>query len=443
VTDDGKWFAITFPAWSIILALGVAVNSSWLINPFLAAMSILLAHSLIRKVVNRSTANIVILFMAVSPWLLTISATMMNHTSTLTLTIACWLALYSAKDNRSIILAFVAGLCAGWLFITRPLDGLIIGTLTGLWGLFFLNYRTGKALILSYVFGCIAIGGLVFPFNAIITGDPLLTPLNDYINHLWYPGANRLGFGLDIGPPDQWGSLDIYKGHSFTEALIYFQHNMTLLNFELFGWGGGSLLLVFIHIIWGRWNKFEFYMLAIIIITFIIYSLYWFSGSFYVGPRYWFITFFPLIILTVGGFQTLTRLCSSKSKIESSQVGVAFITFSIIVMISFLPWRGATKYYEFRGFHTDYKQMLVNDKLKKSLIFIRETHDGDFGSALIFNEPDFSGDGPIFAYDRGFKVNSELAKFFPEHDIYYVQGRSEKNNKARIIKGPLSEVDIQ
>ena len=69
----------------------------------------------------------------------------------------------------------------GFLFLVRPLDGLIIGFLTGLWCLRYLLGKGGMLQVVAYCLGCVLIGSLVFPFNAALTGEMLTTPLNNYI----------------------------------------------------------------------------------------------------------------------------------------------------------------------------------------------------------------------------------------------------------------------
>lgn len=437
---DERWFSMTPPAWSLFLALGSSLDATWLVNPFLAAASILLAHALLVRVYNRTIANTTILLMAISPWFLALSASMMNHTVTLTFMMATWLCFYQAKKNQSISFALTAGLCAGVIFLTRQLDGLIIGILTGLWSLQMVSRPKGLSLITGYAIGCIIIGGLIFPYNWHITGDPLLSTANYYINDHWYPGANRLGFGPDIGPPTLWGKLDLYKGHSFFESIVHLQHNSYMLNFDLFGWGIGSLCLVFIHMIWGTWHVFEKYMLAIVIILIVAYSLYWFSGSFYIGPRYWFVVFFPLTVISAAGINTLINVFTphDNNSLVISKVVTIFIVLSIITIISFTPWRSTTRYYEFRNYHSDFRNMVNDNDLQNSIIFISNASEMDFGSAFILSDPTFTSSAPIFAYDKGHKNNISLAKHFPERNIYYAQGRGKEGMKAKLIRGPLT-----
>ena len=333
----------------------------------------------------------------------------------------------------------------GYLFLTRPLDGLTIGTLTGLWTLSFLKKGSNWAVIVGYSTGCIVIGALIFPFNSFLTGDPFLTPMNQYIGEFWYPGANRLGFGKDIGPPNQWNRIDLYPGHNVREALVNFQQNSYSMNFELFGWGIGSLSIFLAHILWGRWTRHDICMLAIIAVITSVYSLYWFSGSFYIGPRYWFMTFLPIISITASGIRTL--ICKFRSiqdvTLPIQKFGFIFIILCVVSMSSFLTWRGISRYYEFRGFHTDYRDILAENNLDNSLIFVKSGSKSDFASAFMYNSPGLSGSGPIFARDLGSKSNRAIAGAFPDRSIYYINGRADNVSHAHIVLGPVSRSTLR
>ena len=130
----------------MILSLGVLVDLEWLVNPAMAAASIPLAHTLLRRELDRATANAVILLMAVSPWFLAMSASFMSHTATLALWLAACLLLSKARVARAaqaMLFALSSGLLMGLLFLARPMDGVVVGTLTGLWSLRFLADRKG------------------------------------------------------------------------------------------------------------------------------------------------------------------------------------------------------------------------------------------------------------------------------------------------------------
>lgn len=435
-----KWFAITPPGWALILAAGVLVGLPWLVNPVLAATTILLCHAVFRRVASRGVANVTILLIALSPWFLATSSSLMNHTATLTLALAAWLALLSARTAGSALVAILSGAFMGLLFLTRPLEGVLIGTLAGLWCLSFLKDKTGWPIIIGYCIGCVAVGAFIFPFNVQLTGDPLQTPLNQYLAQVWHLGANAFGFGADIGPPSLWGGTDLYRGHSPSEALIHFQHNTHSLNFELFGWAIGSLSIFFAHVVWGRWSRLDFAMALIVAVIVGTYSLYWFSGSFYIGPRYWFMAFLPIVAITASGIRTVVSKLQSLQSVSlaGERLGFVLTVLAVLSMVSFMTWRGIGKYYEFRDYHADYGRMIEASDLNGALVFVRTTSDPDFSSAFVHNNPSLSGPGPVFARDLGPIKNRATAASFPGRPIYFVSGRSNAEGRARIVKGPVT-----
>jgi 4-amino-4-deoxy-L-arabinose transferase-like glycosyltransferase len=378
--------------------------------------------------------------MAVSPWYIALSASLMGHTVTLTLLLGSWTLLLVARERRKFIFALAAGLLAGLIFITRPLDGLILGGLTGLWTLGFLTDRSRWPLVVGFGLGCIVTGALLFPYNAYLTGDPLLMPLQNYLDELWHPGANRFGFGPDIGPDIRWGSLDLYRGHGLVEAVANSQHSAYSMNVELFGWGVGSLALVFVHCLWGRWTRLDRYMLVILVLSIAVAGLYWFNGSYYIGPRYWFMAFLPLVVLTAGGLRTMVSLLQATGTVArpAQRVGVVVAVLCVIAMTSFVSWRGVTKYHEHRGYHADYRDLIEQHNLRDALIFVKGEGDAELGSAFAFTTPDPRRPGPVFARDLGPERNKAVSDSLPDRQIYFVTGRVQRTDRIRIVEGPVT-----
>ncbi|MGL4279583.1 MAG: glycosyltransferase family 39 protein, partial [Albidovulum sp.] len=158
---DGRWFSATQPGWPLVLALGVLAGVPWLLNPLLAGLSVLLAYDITRRRAGTDAGDLVALMMATSPWLITAAASLMPHTLTLTLILFAWWLILRAEDSgkgaaRAMILA---GLSMGLILAARPMDGLVMGVLTGLW---IISGRQRPLLSATqYAAACIA-AGLVF-----------------------------------------------------------------------------------------------------------------------------------------------------------------------------------------------------------------------------------------------------------------------------------------
>ena len=409
---DGRWFATTPPGWASILALGVIVGFPWLVNPLMAAISVLLAHSITTRVSGPRRADILVLLMCTSPWFLATSASLMPHiTAVLFTLLSWWLLLLSGKSTRkTALLAGLAGLAMGWVFVTRQLEGVIIGTLTGLliiskWGQAGTFLRT-----VSYSIGAIFAGSFYFFHNAILTGQLLTAPLTRYINEQWHVGANSYGFGPQIGPPGGWGDLDIAPGHSAYEGLINTLHNISALQLELFGWGTGSLALVYVLLLWGRPDRKDALMLIFSFLIIFVMFFYWFSGSFYIGPRYWFGLLFPILYLSTSGFIALKdRLANIGVDAHSS--GLTLFIICLFGLLIFTPWRGITKYYEYGSFNSDVRAAQESGAFSNAVVIF--DINGNPGSALVLNDPKLPADKPIFLDKQDAASNAAAIAAFP------------------------------
>lgn len=416
-TLDGKWFSVFPPGWPAALAVGVALGVPFLVNPVLAALTVPIGHAFVSRWASPRLAVLTTLLLMVSPWYLAMGAAMMSHPLTLLLVLSAWLLMLTEGPRRSFAW-FGAGCLLGWLFLTRPLDGIAIGVLTGLWAMTRVNLKavSGWARLTAYGVGCALVGGLIFPYNQALTGDPLLTPIDQYFDLLWHPGSNRLGFGADIGSRDHWGGVDVWLGHSPLEALIAAQFNVKALNVELLGWSTGSLVLLYVHLLWGRVTRADWCMLAVIGVTVAVYALYWFNGGFYIGPRYWFMALFPALFLSARGLQTAAGTLG-RANIAHGREKVASLVLllTVIAMASFLPWRATERYWGFRGAHSGYRDLAATGALGNALVFVKTDSAADFANAFALNSPDLSG--PIFLRDQGPAVNAQIIARYPGRPV--------------------------
>ena len=321
----------------------------------------------------------------------------------------------------------------------RQLDSVLFGAITGLWMLGLFGRRMPWATIVAFSVAAIGVGALILPYNRVMTGDPLLFPLNAYMDKLWYPGINRLGFGADIGnPTGGWGNLDPFPGHGLRDVLINTNQNLYATNFELFGWCIGSFFFAALHVFFGKKNAIDKLMIFTIVVLFLGYHLYWYSGGPDFGARYWYLMIYPLVILTVRGIGTCIEGLRKGSAGDTApeRVGVVVAVLTLITLAVFIPWRAVTRYKGYRGFHDDYV------KLEKSLdphalVFVKTKESGasgdaDFSSAVIRNSPRQDEPHPIFAQDLGDAENRKMIAAFPDRPVVYVTGRSMGTGPTRI-----------
>lgn len=436
--SDGRWFSVNLPGWPAALVLAIRSGVPWLLNPVLAALCVLLLHRFVRLQGDRGTAHLVALLLALSPWFLSISGTYLLHTFTLALVLGAWVLLQASRDVPNLFRPFLAGALMGWLFLSRPLEGVYIGVLTGLWTLTFLKDRRHWRTVVAYGLGCIVVGLLLFAYNAALTGSPLRLPMTAYLDALWGPGRNAIGFGAERGPGN-WGHVDVFDGHSPLEALINFQENLYELNFDLFGWAGASIFFALVYLLWGRWTRLAAAMAVILGVTVALYALYWYAGGFYTGPRYWFMGLMPMLVFSALGIRTLIdRLRALYPQgLVAERVAALVLVLGVSSVAVFESWLAFNKYPDINTYHADYLELSRRDDLRNALVFVRIEAPERYGSAFWLNDFAEGADTPLFALDLGAEVNRTVAAAYPGRRIFLAEGRSADHPHATIVAGPI------
>lgn len=266
--ENGRWFCPVPPGWPIVLAIGAFFGAAWLVNPVLAGLNILMAYSLLRELYDRRTARLTILLICASPWYLFMAMNFMTHILTVTCSLAAALAVIKSRKTNSIVWALVAGLSAGFVSLIRPLDGIIVAGLIGLWIIGIGGKRLKFSSIVAFVLGCVLVGALQLQYNKMLTGDAMKFPINAYNDKYHGHNSNAYGFGPDRGMG--W-EIDPYPGHGPIDAMINANLNITSINFELFGWSIGSVLLVAVMLFSGKLNKSDYLMIGIFVAVFVAY----------------------------------------------------------------------------------------------------------------------------------------------------------------------------
>jgi 4-amino-4-deoxy-L-arabinose transferase-like glycosyltransferase len=413
-----------------------------LVNPLLGGIAILLAYALIRRLYNREIADLVVLLLASSPWLVFLSASLMPHPLTLVCSLLGLLGVERARETSSIGWAGVSGASFGVLLHVRPLEAVSVSAAASLWWLVGGWRKLRLAALATALVTGLAMAGLFLAYNKALTGNALLVPINKYFDNVYYPGANRLGFGPDVGNFG-WTGLDALPGHGPIDVVMNTNQNLYLLNFELFGWACGSLLFVFLLLGWGRVRD-DGLMWALIFAVWAAMSLYWFSGGPDFGARYWYQMILPLAVLTARGarvFAERSREAAASSAAEGWGDRIwAFVALaSLLGFVNLLPWRSLDKYHHYRGVRPDIRKLERQYNFGRSLVLIRGPRWPDYASAFTFNPPTFEPDvpGPIFARELGPESIERLRNYYRDRPVWIVAGPSVTGAAAKIVLGPI------
>ncbi len=438
LVDGDKWYMATTAGWPAVLALGYLLGAPWLVNPLLGGIAILLAHALVRRIYDRDITDATVLLLSLSPWLLFLSASLMPHPLTLVFSLLGLLGVARARSEGSVLWGGVAGFAVGAMLHVRPLDAVILAGVAGVWWLSAGLRKLRPAALGATLAAGVAMTALFLLYNRAITGDPFYPPINRFTDTYYYPGANRIGFGKDVGNLG-WTELDPLPGHGPIDVIVNTNINVYLLHFELFGWASGSLVFVFLLAMFGRIRD-DALLWGFLAALWVGFSLYWFSGGPDFGPRYWYQMILPCAALTVCGAQAFAERLKERTSLAAgkSKVWAFVVLASLVGFVNLITWRSLDKYYHYRRMRPDIRRLEA--QLGRSLVFVRGEEFPDYAAAFTFNPPHLgrNAPGPIFVHDVGPESRAHVLSYYNDRPVWILEGPSVTGDGFRVVAGPLA-----
>lgn len=435
------------PGWPIVLALGALYEAHWLVNPILAGINVLLLYILLHLLYDRYTARLGILLLSTSPWYLLMAMSFLTHVFSLTCALIAALAVTQMYRHRNSFWGIPGGLAIGMLSLTRPLEGLMVACTLGVAALFIPGKRMRLAPAATLTISSMAGGTATLLYNQALTGNPFRFPVMAYLDKVFGPGVNALGFGPDRGV--QWGGIDPFPGHGLADVIVNALLNLDAINIELFGWGVGSLLplgLLFLLRKSGRFDHIDRWMLGFIAVIFGFQSLYWFAGAASFGARYYFLAIVPLVALTARAVrhlepQNLESTFPSGPRRQGAALMAVFV-LCLSALTNFLPWRAIDKYHHYRDMRPDIRELITSENLGQVLLLVSGNEHPDLNSALVYTAIDPYGNKPVIAWDKNPTVRRRLLKAYAGRQIYLIDGPSRTGAGYRVTAGPVSASEL-
>ena len=433
--DGNRWYPCPPPGWSAILALGAAVGLAWLINPLLAGLNVLLAFFLLRDLYNARLARLALFLFCFSPWFIFMGMNFMTHMATLTCALLAALSVMKARTSKSLGWAAAAGVFLGFSSLIRPLDGLVLGFLLGLWVIGVGGRRLRVLQMGAFGVGTAIVGGLALPYNYYLTGSPLRFPIMLYTDERFGPGSNAFGFGPNRGMG--W-PIDPFPGHGPIDAVINGNLNTFSVNIELFGWIIGSLLLMAFFLARAKWQRSDWVMISVILAVFVAHFFYYFSGGPDFGARYWFLIIVPCIALSVRGLQVLADGAEQRG-LGWFRPLVVVSALTLCTVVNYFPWRAVDKYHHYLNMRPDVRELAKERGFGKSLVLIQGDEQPDYASAAAYNPVDIRGaEAPVYAWDRTPGTTARLLEAYSDRPVWILRGPTRTGKGYQITAGPLA-----
>lgn len=233
---SGMRFGKYTPGWPALLALGVLIGQTWIINAFLSALTVALVYRLGYDIFSPDVGIIAALLTAFSPMALLLNGTLMSHTAGLfwmTLFFYCYWRMEHGKKPRKW--AIGAGLALGALAATRPLTTVGIGLPFIAWSgvrllmklvqkrnegtVFKQVWQTLQPLLILSFFTLILASSIPL-FSYAATGDAS----QNLYELVWT--YDKVGFGEGFGR----------HTHRLSKAVTQTRFDLSLTAADLFGW---------------------------------------------------------------------------------------------------------------------------------------------------------------------------------------------------------------
>ncbi|MEO8337104.1 MAG: hypothetical protein ABI664_19140 [bacterium] len=286
-------FPIGGPA---ILALGLGAGVPWLINPLLAGIAAVALHDFVARIADALTARVSAILFALSPFVLFMSGSEMNHASTLACLMVALAALArwseAANGSQAWRASMVVGASLGVAATIRPFDAAVVALMIGVFQL--VTIRTKPFLLRSLIVQCIAGAipvALLFAANAATVGRPF-------------------AFAYDVlnGPEHRPGFHMTPQGfeHTPRRGLYMISAYLMKLDVGLFGWPVPAMLVIVTTLaLQRRATRWDSLLLAVLGGVLIGYGAYW-SESYFVGPRFLYAAV-PVLVYYTARMTTVAR----------------------------------------------------------------------------------------------------------------------------------------
>ena len=284
VVWDERWFSQYPPGAPALYAAGGLVGLAWLVGP-LAGLALVGATGLTgRLLFGRSVSLAALGLAALSPFVLFQAGSFMSHPIA-GAALACSLAAFACawQTGRSAWYA-VVGVLLGVAFDAREIAAMLYAGPYCVWLLAQRRWR-GVAWMTA---GALPFLALYLLFNLSTTGDALTLPRNVFNT------SDRWGFG----------AVGSYGLHTLAAGLVNTDENLTLLQFDLFGWPPlAALGLIGLPFLLGRAGRWD-YLLAACAGAFVLTYVGYFYHGIALGPRYYFEAVPALALLAARGLHT-------------------------------------------------------------------------------------------------------------------------------------------
>ncbi len=431
IINNGRLYSQYTPGYPFLLLLGLLLGAPWILNPLVAALSIVLFYFLGKEIFNETVGLLASILGAISVWFLLMSSTMMSHTSCLFFLSLFILFLFRSLKNPSATNGIFSALALGMAFLIRPYTSFLVSFpflvfyTVNQW----VNLKSTLKNVAAFALTMILVLTVLLAYNTATNGDPLLMGYT-----VCYGKEVLPGFGIS-------GCYDFI--HTPYQGMLNTGIYLKSLNTYLFGWPSSLILALFPFIVLGsiktEYRKKILLLFSSFICLMVGYFFYWGTVE-TIGPRFYFEGIPLLILLSALGLYQLPRFLSSRFKIFRPKIVnralvaimIALAAYGLFYRFPRLIWPSQPEWFydtyadDFAGVTPKINHTLRALPLTNAVVSMKMIHShipffqhGSWGSGFLYNDPELLGE-IIYARELDGRAG-ELLKAFPgrEHYVYF------------------------
>jgi len=403
VVNNGRWYGLYFLGHSAVLAAFMKIGLVEWTGAVEAALTLLLAVGIARRVFGDRAAILTGILLATSPFFIFVSATHLSQpTSMLLLALFAYLSLRIEESPQKTQWWVIAASALVGAVFTRPQSAVLL-SLPFIARISFLIVRrelrprwiSPLVALIVLVAGAAAFLGV----NRALTGSIFQTGYHAYwaLGHKWmFP-----------------------VGAFYTIREI--SQNLVQLNFWLLGWPISLVFVPFFRRTGRAWA-----LAAVPVIALVWYGLVAVPSVAAVGPVYYAETIVPLVILTASGLEQMVALARARlgeSRLAHAVI-IAPVAGVVASILAFVPFEAASLRLMANVTQAPY-DLVESRGLQNALVFVHSLPSTSMapGSWAYYhrnNSPDLS-DRVLFVRDLGPEKDKDLIRYLPDRTPYLMQ----------------------
>jgi hypothetical protein len=359
VIDTPRWmsqFPIGGPAY---LAIGLLFRAEWLMNAVLCGLIVVSAYWFARRAYGEAQARAAAIVVALSPMLLIMGGTQMNHppTAFFAMLALAALALWVQSDAHRSAAAAVIGASLGLAITIRPLDGAVVGLIYGavMIGACLRDRSRARSILVGAAAGAVPVL-LLMLVNWQTTGHPL-----------------RFGYEVLWGPNHSLGLHDDPSGnpHTAWRALLLAVKYTMQMSWIASSWPVPIMLIIAAGLAFAlRPHRWDVLLLVLFGAQVVVYAFYWHDGQF-AGPRFLY-TALPAFLILAARMPFLVA-----PRASGTWRRVAIVVIPVCIGVS---WLRSMQPFGVQGLAREFRESRTRLKIDPPF----EVASGAVSNALIF-----------------------------------------------------------